>query len=468
MTPTRHALAACLLSALACASAQAAPPPADAAAVEAEARAMLAKMVAFDTTAGSPGTRQMADWLRGEFIAAGVAPDDIEIVPHEGTAGMLVRYRGAPGSTKAPVAFLAHMDVVTVQREDWASDPWVLAERDGALYGRGVVDNKYGVLTVAQAFMRLKREGFVPDRDLVAAFTGDEETGMQTTRLLAERLKGTAYALNADAGGGFVNPDGSMLYVYQAAEKTYATFELTVKNPGGHSSIPRADNAIYQLAAALQRLSTHRFPVNWNEVSLASLASQSESFPPGLGEAIHQFVEVPGDPAAVAILEQDPVVNRELRTTCVATMLRAGTAENALPASATATVNCRIFPGETVAATQAELARVVADPEIRFTVLGEPVESPVSELPAEALAALREVIALRAPGAPVSPYLEAGGTDGLQFRHAGIPTIGVGGLFATPDSDYAFHGNNERLPVDEFTGGLDHVQQLIRALAGRD
>jgi acetylornithine deacetylase/succinyl-diaminopimelate desuccinylase-like protein len=379
---------------------------------------------------------------------------------------MLVRYRGAAGSTKKPVVFLAHMDVVTVQREDWESDPWVLTERDGALYGRGVVDNKYGVLTVAQAFMRLRREGFVPDRELVAAFTGDEESGMFTTRALAERLEGAAYALNADAGGGFRNPDGSQFYVYQAAEKTYSTFELTVKNPGGHSSIPRADNAIYQLAAALQRLAVHRFPVKWNDISLGTLASEVDAFDTATGEAIYRFVEVPGDPSAVAVLERNPDINRELRTTCVATMLRAGTAENALPASATATVNCRIFPGETVAATQAELARVVADPAIEFAVLGDPVESPPSELPAEALAALKEVVALRAPGAPVTPYQEAGGTDGLRFRHAGIPTVGVGGLFGSPDSNYGFHGNNERLPLDEFAAGLDHFYLLIKALAG--
>ena len=219
---------------------------------------------------------------------------------------------------------------------------------------------------------------------------------------------------------------------------------------------------------ALRRLAPHRFPVKWNDISLSSLASQVDSFPPEIGEAIVQFVEVPGDPAAVAVLETDPVVNRELRTTCVATMLRAGTAENALPASATATVNCRIFPGETIAESQAELQRVVADPAIAFKVLDDPVESPASELPEEALAALKAVIARRAPGAPVAPYQEAGGTDGLHFRRAGIPTIGVGGLFASPESDYGFHGNDERLPLAEFAAGLDHFHGLISALAGGD
>ena len=463
MNPIRVAVAAGLLSLVLPSAAAAASPE-----VQAEARAMLEKMVSFETTADGGGTPAMAAWLRDGFVAAGFAPGDIEIVPVGNTVGMLVHYRPAAGTTTPPVVFLAHMDVVTVQRDDWASDPWVLTERDGALYGRGVVDNKYGVLTVAQAFMRLKREGFVPDRELVAAFTGDEETGMKTTALLAERLQGAAYALNADAGGGFINDDGSTYYVYQAAEKTYATFELTVKNPGGHSSIPRTDNAIYQLADALRRLAPHRFPVKWNDISLSSLASQVDSFPPEIGEAIVQFVEVPGDPAAVAVLETDPVVNRELRTTCVATMLRAGTAENALPASATATVNCRIFPGETIAETQAELQRVVADPAIAFKVLDDPVESPASELPEEALAALKAVIARRAPGAPVAPYQEAGGTDGLHFRRAGIPTIGVGGLFASPESDYGFHGNDERLPLAEFAAGLDHFHGLISALAGGD
>lgn len=463
MTPIRTSIAACLLT-LAFAPATRAAEPTQ---VEAEARAMLTDLVAFPTTAGSGTVPQMAAYLRERFLAAGFAPADIELVPAGTSVGLLVRYRGAAGTTHEPVVFVAHMDVVTVQKDDWTSDPWTLTEKDGALYGRGVVDNKYGLLTVAQAFLRLKREGFVPDRDLVAAFTGDEESGMLTTQAMAARLQGAAYALNADAGGGFRAPDGKVSYVYQAAEKTYVTFELTVRNSGGHSSAPRKDNAIYELATALQRIAAHRFPVKWNDTSLSSLAAIVDGVEGQDRQALEAFIARPGDQAAVAVVELNPDIDRELRSTCVATMLRAGTAENALPASATATVNCRLFPGETVAETQATLAKVVDNAGVEFKVLGDPVESPVSQLPAEALAALEAVIAQRAPGAKISPYQEAGGTDGLRFRKAGIPTVGVGPLFASATSDYNYHGNNERLPLEEFRGGLDHFYLLIKALAGK-
>lgn len=461
MTPIRAGIAACLLSVFLVPFAHGAPAP-----VEVEARAMLEDLVAFPTTADGDAVPRMADYLRGRFLAAGFAPEDIELVPAGKSVGMLVRYRGAAGSPHKPVVFIAHMDVVTVQREDWNTDPWTLTEKDGALYGRGAVDNKYGLLTVAQAFMRLKREGFVPDRDLVAAFTGDEESGMLTTQALAQRLQGAAFALNADAGGGFRAADGKTSYVYQASEKTYVTFELTVRNSGGHSSAPRKDNAIYELSTALQRIAAHRFPVKWNDISLASLAAIVDAVEGESRASLQAFIARPGDEAAVEVLQEDPYIDRELRTTCVATMLRAGTAENALPASATATVNCRLFPGETVAQTLAVLKDVVGNPEAEFATLGDPVESPASEMPAEALAALETVIAARAPGTKITPYQEAGGTDGLRFRRAGIPTLGVGPLFATVDSEYNFHGNNERLPLDQFRDGLDHIYLLIKALSG--
>lgn len=441
-----------------------APPPATATA----ARAMLDKLVAFPTTSGSDAVQQMAQYLEGQFIDAGFDQADIELIPVDDGIGMIVRYRPAAttATTKKPVLFLAHMDVVEANREGWATDPWVLTEQDGFLYGRGVVDDKFGVLTLAQAFMRLKREGFVPDRELVLAFSGDEETGMATTRVLAERLKGAAFAVNSDAGGGYRGKDGTTTYGIQAAEKTYATFELTTRNKGGHSSVPRPDNAINELAVALLKISAHRFPVKWNDVSLAGFTALAPAMGGDIGKAMARFATHPGDPSAVAVLEQDPGTDRDLRTTCVATLLRAGTVENALPPSATATVNCRIFPGESIDGVRSILAQLAGNPAMEIKILGEPAESPVSEIPDEARRALDAVLAIRAPGASVSPYMEAGGTDGLWFRRAGIPTVGMGPLFSTDDSNYSFHGNNERLPLEEFNGGLDHFYLFIKALAG--
>jgi carboxypeptidase PM20D1 len=434
--------------------------------VAVEARAMLERLVSFRTAPGQGAVLPLAQYLGDRFVEAGFAASDIELVRKDDDIAMIVRYRPASRSAKARVVFLAHMDVVDALREDWATDPFVLVEKDGFLYGRGVVDNKFALLTLAQAFMRLKREGFVPDRELVLAFSGDEETRMRTTRVLADKLKGAAFVVNSDAGGGYRGSNDAATYGIQAAEKTYATFELTTRNDGGHSSSPRADNAIYELAAALQKIAAHRFPVKWNAVSLEGFAAMGPTVEGDLGKAMLRFAEHPGDAAAVAILAKEPGVDRDLRTTCVATMLKAGSAENVLASSATATVNCRIFPGETVAEVQSTLARVGGNPALEIKVLNEPVESPVSEVPAEARRALDAVLAVRAPEASVSTYMEAGGTDGLWFRRAGMQTVAMGPLFSTDDSHYNFHGNNERLPLVEFNDGLDHYYLFIKALAG--
>lgn len=460
----RHTLA---LGLLACAvgARAAAPTP-----VQAEARNMLAALVGMRTVAGQGNVPRMARYLADEFSKAGFAPADVEIVPSGDTVGLLVRYRGAPGSTKAPVVFLAHMDVVDAVTAEWKHDPWRLVESNGGLYGRGVVDNKYGLTTLALAFVRLRREGFVPDRDLVLAFSGDEETGMSSTRVMAERLRGAAFAVNSDAGGGY-RPlaGGSPSYYIQAAEKTYATFEFTARNRGGHSSSPRADNAIYQLSAALLKVAAHRFPVRWNPISLAALANSAGDVNDDieLSKAISAFVASPGDPDAVRRMEQKDWLDRDLRTTCVATMLQSGIAENVLPTAAKATINCRIFPGESIEETKAALARVAGDQSLELAVVGEPVEGPISAIPDEFAAALETALATSLPGARVSPYMEAGATDGVEFRRAGIPTVAAGPLISTDSSNYNFHGIDEQLPLSEFDQGLDHYYLMIKALAGK-
>jgi acetylornithine deacetylase/succinyl-diaminopimelate desuccinylase-like protein len=439
----------------------------DRAAIETEARAMLERLIAFPTVAGRGAVPKMAGYLAGELIGAGFDAGDIEIMAAGDSAALIVRYRGAVESAKKPVLFLAHMDVVEARREDWDYDPFVLTEKDGVFYGRGVVDNKYGVLTLTQAFMRLKREGFTPDRDLILAFSGDEETGMLTTRALAEKLKGAAFAVNSDAGGGFVPASGGPgAYGLQAAEKTYATFEVTARNEGGHSSAPRADNAIYELASALKKVEALKFPPRWNEVSLAAFAATAPTLDGDLRKAVERFVATPGDKKALKVMLADESTARDLRTTCVATMLRAGHAENALPQSATATINCRIFPGDKVADVRAALADAMADDKLTIETLGEPLESPVSNIPPEIGAAIAEVVKVRAPGSLIAPYLEAGGTDGLHFRRAGVPTVGAGPIFSREGDEYHFHGKNERLPTARFYDGLDHFVIFIRALAG--
>lgn len=433
---------------------------------QAYARQLMEKAVSFKSTAQHGETPKMAAWLAGEFRAAGFAKGDIEIVPAGKSVGLIVRYRGDGSSGKAPILFLGHMDAVEAERADWDHDPFVLTEKDGVFYGRGLVDNKYGVVDLTQTFVRLKKEGFVPTRDLVIAFTGDEETGMETTRALAQKLVGAEFALNSDAGGGFDAPAGKTPVFYiQAAEKTYASFELTVKNSGGHSSQPRADNAIYDIAAALKKIESYKFPVMWNDITLRAFEIEAAGSEEATAAALRRFVEKPGDKKAVKKLSEITHINATMRTTCVATMLKAGHAENALPQSATATVNCRIFPGVAVDAVKAELAAIVANPSIEILTLREPLESPASSLTPEIEAAALSAVRKRYADAVAVPYMEAGGTDGLHFRRAGVPTFAMGSLFLREEDSPNYHGKNENLRTEAFYAGLDHWTDIIKALA---
>lgn len=434
---------------------------------KAYARRLMEKAVSFKTTAEHGETRKFAEFLAGEFRAAGFVAEDIEIIPAGESVGLIVRYRGDGAAIKAPILFLGHMDTVEADPADWTHDPFTLTEKDGVLYGRGLVDDKYGVVDLTQTFIRLKKSGFAPTRDLVIAFSGDEETGMETTRALAQKLKDAEFALNSDAGGGFDAPEGvAPIYYIQAAEKTYASFEMSTKNSGGHSSQPRADNAIYELAAALKKIEAHEFPVMWNDITLRSFAVDAASADKETAQALRRFVEKPGDKKAAKTLSKTTHINAILRTTCVATMLRGGHAENALPQSATATVNCRIFPGVSVDEVKAELTAAVADAAIEFRVLKDPVESPASTLTPEIEAAILKAARARRPDVVVVPYMEAGGTDGLHFRRSGVPTFAAGSLFLRESDSPNYHGMNENLRVEAFDAGLDHWSIIIRELAG--
>jgi len=298
-------------------------------------------------------------------------------------------------------------------------------------------------------------------------FSGDEESGMSTTRMLAyERpdLAEAEYALNSDAGGGVLDAEGNAVaYRIQAAEKTYATWEMTVQNPGGHSSRPRQDNAIYDLADAIKAVQAYQFPVQWSEMTLAYFQHTGEQLGGELGDAMIAFAYDPQDAAAAARLAQEPSYIGTTRTTCVVTMLQAGHAENALPQSATATVNCRIFPGVGVAEVEETLREVVDNEAVALTMLADPTESPISELRSDVVAAVGKAVHSRYPDVKLIAYMESGGTDGMHFRNAGIPTWAVSGVFMNPDEMFA-HGLNERVPIKAFYDGLDHWSVIIREL----
>jgi acetylornithine deacetylase/succinyl-diaminopimelate desuccinylase-like protein len=410
---------------------------------------------------------EIARYLAGELLSAGFPEEDVEIVPLGETVSLIAKYRGDGTSRKAPILLLAHMDVVEAFAKDWVRPPFELTTDGVYFYGRGTIDNKFGVAQLTSTFIRLKKEGFVPNRDFIIAFSGDEETGMLTTRQLAyqrEDLARAEFALNSDAGGGDLNADGEpVVYLIQAAEKTYATWEITVRNPGGHSSRPRPDNAIYDLSAAITKIQNYRFPVRWSEMTLAFFEETGEQLGGELGAAMIRFANNPRDEAASDRLAIESSYVGTTRTTCVVTMLQAGHAENALPQSATATVNCRIFPGVPAAAIENALKHVVDNDAIEFKLLGEPTESPISPLRPDIVDAVKKAVHTRYPGLKVMGYMESGGTDGMHFRKAGIPTLAVSGIFMNPDEMYA-HGLNERVPVKAFYDALDHWSIIIREL----
>jgi acetylornithine deacetylase/succinyl-diaminopimelate desuccinylase-like protein len=432
-------------------------------------------LIAFRTAAGHGQVPAAAAYLAEEFRNGGFSGADIHVLPlitqeGEETASLVVRYRGDGSSGERPVLFTAHMDVVDALPEDWERSPFALVEEDGYFFGRGTSDDKFGVAQLTATFIRLKKEGFVPTRDLIVAFTGDEETGMQTAQALVgehRALTDAEFALNADGGGGVLDEgEEPESYLIQAAEKTYATFELTVTNPGGHSSTPRTDNAIYDLAGALQRLESHRFPVRMNDATRSYFLATADLRDGEVGQAMRRLAEDPTDAEAAEVLWHEPGEVGITRTTCIATMLRAGHAENALPQSATATVNCRIFPGVEVAEVEAELRRVVENPAVQFQVLDTPLASPASPLRDDVLGAVAAGVARIRPGTPIIPYMAPYGTDGLHIRRGGIPTYGVMGLFMR-DSDRFEHGLNERVPVQSFFDALEFWHAVINELAGR-
>jgi len=411
---------------------------------------------------------EIANYLASELIAAGFPERDVEVVALGETVSLIARYRGDGSSGKAPILLLGHMDVVEALAKDWERPPFELTRDDNYFYARGSDDNKFGVTQLTSTFIRLKKEGFMPNRDLIIVFSGDEESSMTTTQMLAyerEDLAKAEYALNSDAGGGALSADGKpVIYLMQAAEKTYVTWEITARNPGGHSSRPRPDNAIYDLANAITKIQNYRFPVRWSEMTLAFFEETGEQLGGELGDAMIRFANNPRDEEASDRLAIESSYVGTTRTTCVVTMLQAGHAENALPQSATATVNCRVFPGVPVEAIKTALQHVIDNDAIEFRELGEATESPISRLRPDVVAAVKKAVHARYPDLKVMGYMESGGTDGMHFRKAGIPTWGISSLFMNPDEMFA-HGLNERVPVKGFYDALDHWSIILKELA---
>jgi acetylornithine deacetylase/succinyl-diaminopimelate desuccinylase-like protein len=359
------------------------------------------------------------------------------------------------------------MDVVEAKPADWKRDPFTPVVENGYLFGRGATDMKLdGTLAIA-SLIELKREGYKPRRSIVLEFSGDEETNMKTSGIIADKLSNADLVLNIDGGGGTLDEKTNMpeYFTWQGAEKTYADFRLTVTNQGGHSSEPRKDNAINQLAAALVRIGNYRFTPELSPLTRAYFADAAKYEDPKTGAAMTAFAANPADKKAIETLAADPAMVGKIGTTCVATMINGGHALNALPQHADANINCRIFPGHSPASIMAELQKVAAEPVVQFKdVTQGSVANDASPMRADFTAAVTKAMALVYPGTPVFPSMASGASDSMWFRYHHVPSYGASPIFIK-DSDEFSHGLNERTPIANIPPAINYYLSLVSDLS---
>ena len=429
------------------------------------------QLVEINTTDSVGSTTVAADAMAKRLLDAGFPAEDVHVFgPNPRKGNLEARIHGT-GAQK-PILFICHLDVVEARREDWSMDPFKFIEKDGYFYGRGTGDIKDGDAFLVATFIRLKQENFKPDRDLILALTADEEGGtsngvdwlIKNHRDMIE----AEYVINPDAGDFELDNGKRILIGIQASEKLYQDYDLRVTNPGGHSSLPTSENAIYELAAGLTRLEHYQFPFELNEVTRTYFAREAEILGGQTGADMKAILQDPPDPAAIARLSAIPFYNGRMRTTCVATRLEGGHANNALPGMARANVNCRIMPGHSPDEIQATLAKVLDNPKIVVThatgLASGGIPNPPSPLRPDLMSALQKVSNEMWPGVPIVPVMDAGASDGAISRAAGLPTYGLPGLFMDVDDDRS-HGRDERIRVTSFYDGVDFYYRLIKTLS---
>jgi acetylornithine deacetylase/succinyl-diaminopimelate desuccinylase-like protein len=428
------------------------------------------QLVEINTTDSVGDNTKAAEAMAAHLRAAGVPAADIFVggpAPRKGN--LVARIRGR-STTLKPILLLAHIDVVEANKEDWSNglDPFTFTERDGYYYGRGTTDDKAMAAIFVANLVRMQREGLTPGRDIILALTADEEggdhNGVQWLLANHRQLVDAEYGLN-EGGGGQSKGGKKIANRVQASEKVYVDYTLAVTNKGGHSSQPQPENAIYQLADALARIGKHVFPVKLNEVTRTYFARMAGVETGQVAADFKAIAQPSPDAAAVARLSAVPLYNAMLRTTCVATMVNAGHAPNALPQRAAANVNCRILPGEDPGDVQKTLTALVGNPAVSITPVDVARPSPPSPLTPEIMLAIQRITEEMWPGVPVVPVMSTGATDGLYFRQAGIPIYGVSGLFGDMD-DVRAHGRDERMGVKEFGEGAEFLWWLVNVLSG--
>ena len=452
--PTTHALAAV------------APPPGD----QALAHDMLSELISINTV-HEQGTIKAAEALKARFLAAGFPESDLTLVvipEHPNQAQLVVRLRAKSPKAK-PVLWLGHLDVVEAKPEDWTVPPFKLTERDGWWYGRGTQDMKGDDVAVASALIRLKREGFAPSRDLIAAFTSDEEAGdgSGVEWLVKNRrdLIDAALVINPDAGGGAFKQGVRQAYGIQTSEKVYVTFQAEVTNRGGHSSIPEPDNAIYRLAEGLGRVAKFHFPVETTPTTRGMFAVNATQESGQAAADMLAVAKLPTDMGAAERLSQTPRLASRLRTTCVVTQISGGHAENALPQRARASIQCRMIPLDTEAQVKAKLGEVLADPAIKLTVISPSAPAPDSAPDPALFKLFGKVVGDVWPGVKIMPHMDLGASDSIYTRANGIPSYGLSTIWTDAEDNRA-HGRDERIREDRFYEGVEFSYRLMKALGG--
>jgi carboxypeptidase PM20D1 len=435
-------------------------------AAETQALDLAEKAIALRSVSG-PGnmTPQVAQLYKAALVAGGFAASDVTITRMGDTAYLIARWPGSDPKLK-PLVISGHMDVVEAKPEDWKRDPFTPVVENGYLFGRGATDMKLdGTLAIA-SLIELKREGYRPRREIIIEFSGDEETVMKTSAAIADTLAGAELVLNIDGGGGTLDETTAAptYFTWQGAEKSYADYELTVTNPGGHSSAPRADNAIDRLAAALLRIQGYRFKPELNDLTRAYFVSAAKYEPAGTAAAMRAFAADPTNEKAIETLAADPAMVGKIGTTCVVTLISGGHANNALPQRATANINCRIFPGHSRADILAELTAVVADPKVAVKDITEgSVSTDASPMRPDFVAAVTDAMGAVYPGVPVFPSMSSGASDSMWFRHVGVPSYGASPMFTKESEDFS-HGLNERTPLSNLRPAIDYYLVLVKDL----
>jgi acetylornithine deacetylase/succinyl-diaminopimelate desuccinylase-like protein len=444
-------------------------------------REIFQELIEINTVDPDGDVTRAAEAMRARLLAAGFAAEDARVLVPAGNAkkgNLVARFRSPARTGKKPLLLLAHIDVVEARREDWSGglDPFKFTERDGYYYGRGTMDDKAMAAIFVANLIRLKRENFRPDRDIIVALTTDEETGdfNGVEFLLHEHraLVDAEFGIN-EGGRGYLKDGRPLLNAVQASEKVYQSFRLEVRNKGGHSSLPLKDNAIFRLAAGLDRLARFDFPVNLNEVTRAYFERMSKLETGTVADDMKLVAAQPATAAqrreqrvedAAGRLSRSPYYNALMRTTCVATRLEGGHADNALPQMARATVNCRILPQENAAEVEATLKRVIADEQIGITPIAVSKPSPPSPLRPEIMMPIERLTREMWPNVPVVPIMGTGATDSLFFRQAGIPVYGVSGIFDDID-DNRTHGRDERIATKSLYDGQEFLYRLTKAFS---